>query len=182
MFYVTGKRHESLFIRPKNIHDGAVPSGASSATLTLLKVSQFTGNDRFEHIATKSLQYIGASLSRYPLAFGNWLCALDLQLSTPQEIVIFGPRDDPVSNDLLDVILDNWNPNRVIAAIDSGDVALFADIPLLKDRKMINNQPTVYLCQQHSCGMPLNNPDLLHEQLLGSGISGIINPTVKKDK
>jgi len=163
IFYDTGQRHKTLFIRPKNIHDGAVPSGASSATLTLLKVSRLTGNNRFEQIAIKSLQHIGEILSRYPLAFGNWLRALDLYFSTPQEIAIIGSLNDPVTKDLLHVILDNWNPNRVIAAVDPNDPAPFADIPLLKNRNMVDNQPTVYLCERHSCRMPVNNPDLLRD-------------------
>jgi uncharacterized protein YyaL (SSP411 family) len=179
MFYDTGKRHQPLFIRPKNIRDGALPSGASSATLTLLKVSRLTNNDRFEQIAVKSLQHIGENLSRYPLAFGNWLCALNLQLSTPQEIAIIGPRNHPATKDMFDVLLSNWNPNRVIAAADPSDPAPFADIPLLKNRYMIDNQPTVYLCERHSCRMPVNNPDLLRDQLLTSGIQGIIDPIVK---
>lgn len=173
MFYDTGKRHQPLFIRPKNIHDGAVPSGPSSATLTLLKVSRLTGDDRFEHIAIKSLQNMGENLSLYPLAFGNWLCALDLQLSTPQEIAIIGPRNDPVTEDLIDVLLSNWDPNRIIAAINPSDPALFADLPLFKNRNMIDGQPTVYLCERHSCQMPVNNPNLLRDQLLGRDIAEI---------
>ncbi|MFH0768648.1 MAG: thioredoxin domain-containing protein, partial [Chloroflexota bacterium] len=91
MFYDTGKRHQPLFIRPQNTHDGAIPSGPSSATLTLLKVNWLTGNDYLWEIARKSLESIGEDLSQYPLAFGNWLCALDLHLSNPQEIAIIGP-------------------------------------------------------------------------------------------
>ena len=167
MFYDTGKRHQPLFIRPKNIHDGALPSGPSSATLTLLKINRLTGNDRFEQIAIKSLQTMGENLSRYPLAFGNWLCALDLQLSNPQEIAIIGPRNDSATEDLLDVILSNWNPNRAVAAIDPGDPTTFTDLLLLKNRNMIGGQPTVYLCERHSCQMPVNKPNLLRAQLLG---------------
>ena len=167
MFFDTSKRHQPLFIRPKNINDGAMPSGPSSATLTLLKVSRLTGNDRFEQIAIKSLQHIRENLSNYPLAFGNWLCALDLQLSNPQEIAIIGPRKDVATEDLLDVILRNWDPNRVIAAFDPTDPQLSADISLLKNREMINAQPTVYLCERHSCQMPVNNPKSLRDQLLG---------------
>lgn len=166
VFYDTGNRHQPLFIRPKNIHDGAVPSGASSATSILLKVSRLTGNDRYEQIAIKSMQYVGEHLSRYPLAFGNWLCALDRYLSAPQEIAIIGSRKDLASERLLDVIWDNWNPNRVIAALDPEDPAPFTDIPLLKSRNMIGHQPTVYLCERHACQMPVNNPDSLRDQLL----------------
>jgi uncharacterized protein YyaL (SSP411 family) len=179
IFYDTGKRHQPLFIRPKNIRDGAVPSGASSATLTLLKVSRLTNNDRFEQIAIKSLQNIGENLSHYPLAFGNWLCALDLQLSTPQEIAIIGPRAHPSIKDMFDVLLSSWNPNRVIAAADPSDPAPFTDIPLFKNRNMIDNQPTIYLCERHSCRTPVNNPDLLRDQLFSNHIPEIIDPIVK---
>jgi hypothetical protein len=173
MFYDTGKRHQPLFIRPNNIHDGAVPSGPSSATLTLLKVGRLTGYDRFEQIAIKSLQNMRENLSHYSLAFGNWLCALDLQLSTPQEIAIIGPRNDSATEELLDVLLSNWNPNRVAAMIDPDDPAPFTGIPLLKNRDMIDNQPTVYLCERHSCQMPVTNPSLLRAQLLGRDIAEI---------
>jgi uncharacterized protein YyaL (SSP411 family) len=167
MFFDTGKRHQPLFIRPKNIHDGAMPSGPSSATLTLLKINRLTGNDYLGKIAIKSLKSIGEDLSHYPLAFGNWLCALDLQLSNPQEIAIIGPRNDLATEDLIDILLSNWDPNRVIAAVDPNDPKPSADISLLKNREMINAQPTVYLCERHSCQMPVNKPSLLRAQLLG---------------
>jgi uncharacterized protein YyaL (SSP411 family) len=179
VFYDTGKRHQPLFIRPNNTHNGSMPSGPSSATLILLKVSRLTNDDRLEQIAVKSLQNMIENLSHYSLAFGNWLCALDLQLSNPQEIAVIGPRNDVATEELLDVILDNWNPNRIIAAVDPNDPAPFADISLLKNRNMIDNEPTVYLCERHSCRMPVNKPDLLRDQLHSSGITGIIDPTVK---
>jgi uncharacterized protein YyaL (SSP411 family) len=179
MFFDTGARHQPLFIRPKNTQDGAMPSGSSSATLILLKVSRLTGNDRFEYIAIKSLNTMQENLSHYPLAFGNWLCALDLHLSISQEIAIFGSRNDPATEDLIDVIFNNWNPNRVIAAVDHCDPTSFADIILLENRHMINDQPTVYLCERHSCRMPVNNPNLLSAQLLERKIKETTNTDEK---
>jgi len=180
-FYDTGKRHPPLFIRPKNTHDGATPSGSSSATLTLLKVNRLIDNDRFEQIAIKSLQNMGGNLSHYSLAFSHWLCALDLQLSTPQEIAIIGPRNDSATEELLDILLSNWNPNRVVAAIDPSDPGPFTDLLLLKNRNMIDDQPTVYLCERHSCQMPVNNPNSLRDRLLGRNTAGITNQD-KKNK
>jgi uncharacterized protein len=181
MFFDTGKWHQPLFIRPRNILDGAVPSGASSATSTLLKVSRLTNDEHYEEISVRSLQNIGDNLSRLPLMFGNWLCALDIYLTSPQEIAIIGPRNNTATQDLIGVLLSNWNPNRVIAAIDPGDFKPFTDIPLLKNRYMIDNRPTVYLCERHSCRMPVNNPDLLGDQLISSGIKETIDPNVKNE-
>ena len=61
----------------------------------------------------------------------------------------------------------------MIAAIDPSDPAPFADIPLLANRNMINDQPTVYLCERHSCQMSVTNPRLLRAQLLGRDIAEI---------
>jgi uncharacterized protein len=165
MFYDTGKRHQPLFIRPHNTHDGAVPSGGSSATITLLKLSRLTGNENWEKIATISLKNIVEKLTAYPVAFGNWLCALGLQLSSPQEIAIIGPRNDPSTEKLLEVFFNNWDANRVIAALDPDDPDAFVSLPLLKNRNMLGNQPTVYLCEKHSCQTPINRPVLLNEYL-----------------
>ncbi len=176
MFSDTGTRHQPLFIRPRNTHDGATPSGSSLATSVLMQVSRLSGSERFEQIAMRSLNTVQEYLPRYPLAFGNWLCALDLYLSAPQEIAIFGSRNDPATEDLIDAIIMNWNPNRVIGAVDPNDPASFTNLALLKNRKMINDRPTVFLCKRNSCRMPVNNSDLLRSQLLESNITEAIEP------
>ena len=67
----------------------------------------------------------------------------------------------------------------MIAAIDPSDPAPFADIPLLANRNMIDDQPTVYLCERHSCQMPANNPKSLSDQLLGMDIAEITDQDKK---
>jgi uncharacterized protein len=171
VLYDTGKQHQALFVRPRNTHDGAMPSGLSAATLALLKISRLTGNEQLEQIALKSLQNMMESLPRYPLAFGHWLCALDFYLSTPQEIAIIGSRHNPATLELLEVIASSWNPNRSIAALDPDDPAPFTDLILLKNRGMINNQPTVYLCEGNTCRTPVNDAHLLRAQLHQSDIA-----------
>jgi hypothetical protein len=131
----------------------------------LLKISRLTGDGRYEEIAQKSLQQIGGNLTRQPMAFGNWLCALNMLLSASQEIAIIGPRHHPDTEALLDVLLANWNPNRVMACLDPADPAPCADIPLIKNRKMLDQRPTVYLCERQTCQMPVNDPDSLNERL-----------------
>jgi hypothetical protein len=167
-FYDTSGRHPTLFIRPKSIHDGALPSGSSAATLVLLKVSRLTGHERLEQIAERSLRSVQWLMSGYPLGFGHWLCALDFYLSAPKEIAIVGTRDAPATMELLRVLFDTWLPNKVIAAYDPNDPASVVDLRLLENRRMVNNQPTVYVCERHTCRMPLTEPDLLRSHLLES--------------
>jgi len=168
IFYDTGKRHQALFLRPRTTHDGATPSGSSSATLALMKISRLTGNQRLEKIAIKSLQNMMVVMYHHPLGFGNWLCALDFHLSVPKEIAIIGQRDNPMTMKLLRVLFNTWIPNKVVATHEPDDKVQSADLVLLNNRGMINNQPTVYLCEQYSCQTPVNDPNVLHEQLYGA--------------
>ena len=165
LFYDTGTRHEALFMRPRNRHDGAVPSGSSAATLVLLQVSRLTGDERLEQMAVDLLKSVQGTMSHYPLGFGNWLCALEFSLSPPREIVIVGPRNDPATADLRRVLFNTWLPNKVVAARDPADTVPVDNVVLLRDRNMINNQPTVFLCERHACRAPVNDPVSLRSYL-----------------
>jgi len=166
-FYDTSGRHQSLFIRPGNSYDGALPSGASAATMALLKLSRLSDNRRFEHIASISLKSVSGSLADYPQGHGNWLSALDLLLNNRREIVVVGTRNSPQTKALLKIILNSRLPDQVFAAVDPDDPFPARDIALLKDREMKNGQPTVYVCENYSCHTPLTDPaelqDLLHQ-------------------
>ncbi|MBE0430404.1 MAG: thioredoxin domain-containing protein [Dehalococcoidia bacterium] len=167
MFYDTGGKHEELFVRPRNTHDGAVPSGPSAATLALLKVSRLTGNQRLEEMATASLKAVQGLMARHPLAFGNWLCALDFCLSQPREIAIVGSHREAAAAGLLRVLFNTWLPNKVVAACDPADTASMDDVILLQDRSMIDQRPTVFVCDRRSCRRPVNDPDSLRKLLHG---------------
>jgi uncharacterized protein len=168
MLYDTGRRHQALFVRPRSTQDGATPSGSSAAALALMKVSRLTGNERLEQIATELLKAMQAKMSRYPLGFGNWLCALDFHLSPPKEVVIVGARKEAATAELLRVLCNTCLPNKVVAALDPTDTAPVDDLMLLKSRPMVDNRPTVYVCERYSCRTPVNDPDALRKQLRGN--------------
>lgn len=165
-FYDTSDRHKDLFIRPRSTYDGALPSGPSAATLVLLKLARLTDDERFEQIAMRSLESMPESMRQHPLGFSNWLCALDLYISTPKQVAIIGPRGHPKTSELLRILCSNWLPNKVVAAYDPDDPAPFLELNLFKNRQMIDNQPTVYICEHYTCQAPITDPYSLLAQLL----------------
>ncbi len=165
MMYDTGRRHEELFIRPRSMQDEPLPSGPSAAASVLLKLAALTGNEQFREIAVNMLRSMGELMGRYPLGFSNWLCALDFYLSRPKEIAIIGHRDSPATAGLLHTLCTTWLPNKVVAACDPDDSAPLSGLPLLENRQMINNQPTVYVCERYTCKTPVTDPRSLGEQL-----------------
>ncbi len=118
VFYDTGTDHEALVVRPRDIFDNAQPCGGSVAALLLLRLSVFTGNRDYERCAVASMRSVRDFMPRLPSGIANWLAALDFYLSTPQEVVLVGPRDAAMRA-LLDVVYRDYAPNRVLAGAES---------------------------------------------------------------
>lgn len=164
-FYDTSDGHEDLFVRPRSTYDGALPAGTSAATLVLLKLARLTDSEQFEKIAMRSLEPMQELMRQHPLSFSNWLCGLDLYLSTPREIAIIGPRDHPETSELLHILCGTWLPNKVVAAHDPNDPAPVSELKLFENRQMIDNRPTVYVCEHYTCQAPITDPASLCAQL-----------------
>jgi uncharacterized protein YyaL (SSP411 family) len=163
--YDADDTHENLFMRPRSITDSLLPSGSSAATLVLLKLSRLTGNEQFQKIASHSLRSMRDYLERYPLGFANWLCALDFYLSTPGEIVVVGPGNNPATSELLRTVYSAWLPDKVVAAYDPDDPTRLSELKLFEGRQMINDRPTAYVCENYTCKLPVTDLSLLTDQL-----------------
>jgi len=166
-FYDTGDKHEHLFVRSRSKYDGVLPSGSSAATQVILRLVKLTNKEQFEQVAVCSLESMQESMRQYPLGFSNWLCVLDLYLSPPKEVAIIGPRDNPATLELLRTLCTMWLPNTIVAAYDPNDPTPVSDLKLLESRQMINNQPTVYVCEHYTCQAPVTDPASLRAQLQG---------------
>ena len=92
-FFQTSHDHEALIARPKDFVDNAIPSGNSVATDVLLRLAVLTGEDRYSSYGETILLLLREGMTRYPLAFGHLLCALERYIARPQEIAIIGDPD-----------------------------------------------------------------------------------------
>jgi hypothetical protein len=159
-FYDTAHGQEALVVRPRSIYDNALPSGSAAAAFVLLRLARLTSNSDYERPATAALRSVQELMLRYPLGFGHWLCALDFYLSQPKEIAVVGRPGDPAMKSLMNVITRRYLPNKVLAGGDPDELARIS-IPLLHDRGMIQNRPTVYLCENYVCQTPTTDPNAL---------------------
>jgi uncharacterized protein YyaL (SSP411 family) len=152
-FYFTADDHEKLIARTKDLHDGSTPSGNAVATLlVLLKLAKLTGRPDFEAKAVQTLRGFRAIMHEHPTASGQLLAALDFHFGPVKEISVIGPADDAI----LTEIRRRYRPNAVLATHDpaTGDPPAF--LPLLKDRPMVNEETTVYICENSVCSAPLS--------------------------
>ena len=162
-FYDTGSDHESLVIRPRDVFDNAQPCGGSVASELLLRLAVITGNQDHAVVAATPMRALHDLMVRAPAGTGHWLAALDFYISTPKEVVVIGPKEDPATQSLLDTIFGRFLPNKVVVGATASDAV--SRSPLLKDRGMIGGKPTAYVCQNYACQLPVTEPEALAEQL-----------------
>jgi uncharacterized protein YyaL (SSP411 family) len=164
-FYDTGRSHEHLVVRPKDLTDNATPSGNSVAADVLLRLAILTGREDYRRRAGGVVRLVQAAIGRHPLAFGRMLCALDFYLGKPREIAIVGEPDAAETQALVDTVFSRFVPNRVIALRRPSDRDIEQLVPLLADRQLLGGRATAYVCQNYTCQFPVSDASLLLEQL-----------------
>jgi uncharacterized protein len=154
-FFLTGPDHETLLHRPKDPFDHAVPGGNSVATQTLLRLYYYTGQEEHLHKAENTLRLFRDQMEDNPFSFGQMLCALDLYLETPKEIVIIGRRDEPNTQALLRVVHGTYVPNHILLVIDPAAEAseTFAHLPV-GEMAQLQGKATAYVCHKFACSAP----------------------------
>jgi uncharacterized protein YyaL (SSP411 family) len=162
-FYFTANNHEELLIRTKDFYDNATPSGNSVAADVLLKLAKLVGDERYEKFAVTVLRLVAPQIRRYPQAFGRVLSTLEFYLNPVREIVVIGEK----GNELEREVWREYLPEKVVAlSANAAENAKNSElIPLLKERKMIEDKPTAFVCENFACQKPVTTADDLSEQL-----------------
>ena len=166
-FYDTGSGHEELVIRPRDVFDNAQPCGGSVASDLLLRLSVVTGNEEYATKAVAPLRSLAELMGRAPAGTGRWLAALDFYLSTPKEVAVIGPTEDPATSALLREVNRRYIPNRVIMGAEGQNDPGASGLPLLEGRGMVDGKPTAYVCENYACQLPVTDAEALAAQLTG---------------
>ena len=159
-FFFTADDHEQLIARTKDLHDGSTPSGNAMAVTALLRLAKLCDRKDYAAKAADTLRGYRAMMADHPAASGQMLVALDFHLGPVQEIAVIGRASDPETATVLTAISEAFRPNSVVAFHDPATGAAPVHlIPLLKDRPMVNDRVTVYVCENYVCQAPLVGAD-----------------------
>jgi len=165
-FFDTGADHEALIVRPRNIFDNAVPSGASVAIDWLIRLALVLGEERYDVRALEALRPMADLMTRYPSGFGRYLSALDFHLGPVAEVAVVWPAGgEAAAEPLLHELFARYLPNRVVAAAAEG--AAIEGLPLLAERFAVGGRATAYVCRRYVCQTPVTTPEALGRQLEG---------------
>ena len=167
-FFLTGKDAEKLIARAKDLYDGAVPSGNSIATLSLLRVGRLTMERDFEDWAQKAMDAFSAQLAQYPSGFAQMIIALDFAVGPTREIVIAGDENDQRTKEMIREIYAGFLPNKVVILhpLKGGAAKKIETLsPFTKNQVFLNGKATVYVCKNYVCDLPTNEIEKLKQLL-----------------
>ncbi len=156
-FFFTSNDHEELVVRNKDFYDNATPSGNSVSADVLLRLAKLTGDQRYERFAVTVLRLAASFIRRHPQGFGRALSAMEFYLGPTREIVILASADDELRRE----VIKRFLPDAVLIMSDGDD----DDLPLLSGRTRIDGKPTVYVCENFVCQLPVTNLEDLAQTL-----------------
>jgi len=162
--YDTADDAEALIRRPQDPTDSATPSGWTAAAQALLSYAAYTGSTRHRDAAETALGIVRALAHRAPRFIGWGLAAAEAALDGPREVAVVGPHSDPGTGALHRTALLATAPGAVVAKGEPGSSAGL-DVPLLRDRPLLDGRPTAYVCRNFTCDAPTADPEVLERSL-----------------
>ena len=167
--YFTANDGERLITREKDLYDGATPSGNSVTALNFLRLARLTGNIALEQKADQLIRHFSTVVAGYPMAYTQFLNALDFMVGPAQEIVVAGDPFGETTREMIRPIHQGFVPNKVLLMRPEGQEArkVCQLSPFVEALIPINHQPTVYLCTQYSCRTPITDRLELEKVLEG---------------
>ncbi len=163
-FYLYGNDSEELIVRPKELYDGAIPSGNSVSAHILLKLYNITGTSKYLDKAEDLFKAFGSKAENTPTAYTFYASSLMTKNTPGSQIVLCGNVEDDEIQRMLKVCYKTYDPFRIVV-ISDGDDKLKALCPMLSDKTQIEGKATAYVCKNYSCKKPVTCVDELEKLL-----------------
>ena len=161
-YFSTAVDDNSVPLRIKEDYDGAEPSANSVSTLNLLRLSEITGEDKFSIRAEETIKSCGNMLAENSHALPQMLVALNFARKRKSRVILSGELLAPEMSQLRAVIDKRYLPGNVIMHA-SDELAGIQRFPESIQTAAVH--PQASLCIDHTCLLPINDPEILAEGL-----------------
>lgn len=150
-FFRTVKGGEVLIKRPKELYDGALPSGNSGAAVLFDLLRRLTGKEKWRVLWEKQLNYICRASGDYPAGCPFALSALMSLVYPTRELVCVSDA----APELLDTVTEKYAPElTVLLKTPEQAEKLAAFAPFTREMKMQSGKATFYVCSGGTCAAP----------------------------
>lgn len=158
-YFMTSNDAEELIIRPKEIYDGAIPSGNSVSFMNLVRLGKITANPIYDEFATSQAKAFADKVKSSLPGSTMFLSALDFAMGPSAEIILVGNDEDLKSSEMLLYIRKKFIPNKVVVfkSIDDNQSQLSELAQYTNNYSRLEGKLTVYACENYNCKLPVNS-------------------------
>ena len=157
-FFDFSGEDKTVLIRTKEFYDGAEPSGNSVAAWNLLRLSEMGGEKTMKKNAETTLRCFRTALERLPQSMPQMAAAMGFYFDAPRQIVIADGGEIGGAQDFVNEIAFRFLPHTIILRADGGAAQRFLaeHLPFIASMTRMNGRTTAYVCENHTCNLPVN--------------------------
>jgi len=149
MFFYTSDLDDKLIARKMEITDNVISASNSSLAHALFKLGHLLDQSSYVELAETMVNNVTDDIIKNPRFYSNWARLYQNFISTPFEVAIIGEK----AHQSRVAIDKELIPNMLVLGGENE-----GSMELLKG-KLIENQTTIYVCQNKTCDLPTTDTD-----------------------
>jgi uncharacterized protein YyaL (SSP411 family) len=154
--YFMAEPAPDLIVRLKDHSDNVLPSGNSISLINLLKLYEITSDASYRKKAQQTIECFALPLTHHSGSLVVFATALDMFQIGWTSIAIVGPRSQAQTAQFSRTLLKFFQPRTLLLYVDTEAPDTSSLFPAyLKSMKMLEDQPTIYICRNFTCEAPL---------------------------
>ncbi|MGE5416121.1 MAG: thioredoxin domain-containing protein [Acidobacteriota bacterium] len=151
-----GKDAEEQVYRPKEIYDGAIPSGNSVAAYNFMRLARLGTQPDLEEKAHAIFRVAADEVRHAPRGYAAMMTAAMFGIFPSREIVLVGKEKSKDTQQMLKTVNVSYLPNTVTILVTKIDEELDEDEPF-GEYTSIDGKATAYVCENFACQAPVTD-------------------------
>lgn len=156
---------EELIVRPKEVYDGAMPSGNSVAARELLRLARLTGAGEYEERARQILAAFASRVKEYPAGYTHFMQAALQALWPGKEVVVTGDAAAEDTQKILGALQQKFLPE--VNWLWARDPAALAEAAPFAAALPAQEGTCVYVCRNFACSRPRTDISTVIAEIIG---------------
>lgn len=153
-FFDAEPASEDVILKTKDIYDGAEPSANAVMIENMLRLAYIIENNEFQEIAGNSIKYFYPETNNMPFSSPQMLTNILFYINSPMEIIFSGRKNNAEIKKMIKYIHGKFIPFKIF--IHAGkETEIY--VPFLRNIVEDYNKINFYICENHSCKLPVNN-------------------------
>ncbi|MDH3813778.1 MAG: thioredoxin domain-containing protein [Acidobacteriota bacterium] len=171
-FYFTAADNEELLVRQKEIYDGAIPSGNSTAADNYVRLARLTSDSEYVQGADQIFNAFSNEANQMPSAHSQLMSALQRGIGPSLEVVIAGEPGAEDTAALIATVREKYLPQAAVLLVPPGKSGgkIRELAPFAEAYEPVDGKAAAYVCRDFTCQLPTTDPSKL-KALLQEAIS-----------